>query len=84
MNSNIIILFQNNPCKHPIIILKDVQWYHLCALVEFMYAGVVNVSQAELPAFLQTAESLHILGLTDAPRLHKDGKPKVTMYCHSA
>ncbi|KAE8753029.1 BTB domain-containing protein (variant) [Frankliniella occidentalis] len=68
-------LFKNNPCKHPIIILKDVQWCHLCALVEFMYAGVVNVSQAELPTFLQTAESLHILGLTDAPRLHRDGKP---------
>ncbi|XP_034239414.1 zinc finger and BTB domain-containing protein 17-like isoform X3 [Thrips palmi] len=67
-------LFKNNPCKHPIIILKDVQWFHLCALVEFMYAGVVNVAQTELPAFLQTAESLHILGLTDAPRLHKDGK----------
>lgn len=44
-----------------------------------MYAGVVNVAQTELPTFLQTAESLHILGLTDAPRLHKDGKPiKVT------
>lgn len=67
-------VFQNNPCKHPIIILKDVQWFHLCALVEFMYAGVVNVAQTELPTFLQTAESLHILGLTDAPRLHKDGK----------
>lgn len=55
------------------------QWCHLCALVEFMYAGVVNVAQNELPTFLQTAESLHILGLTDAPRLHKDGKQvKVT------
>lgn len=48
-----------------------------------MYAGVVNVAQTELPTFLQTAESLHVLGLTDAPRLHKDGKPvKVSVVLH--
>ncbi|CAH0402994.1 unnamed protein product [Chilo suppressalis] len=32
-----------NPSKHPIIILKDVSYLHLQAILEFMYAGEVNV-----------------------------------------
>lgn len=38
---------------------------HVIALMEFMYAGEVNVAQANLSAFLKTAESLRIRGLTD-------------------
>jgi len=30
---------QENPSKHPIIILKDVSYIHLQAILEFMYAG---------------------------------------------
>lgn len=62
----IIILFQTNPCKHPIIFMRDVEFEHLQSLLEFMYAGEVNISQAELPTFLRTAESLQIRGLTDS------------------
>jgi len=63
--------FQSNPCKHPILFLRDVAFHHLRALVEFMYAGEVNVAQAQLSAFLRTAESLQIRGLTEAPQKHK-------------
>lgn len=64
-------LFKSNPCKHPILFLRDVAFHHLRALVEFMYAGEVNVAQAQLTAFLRTAESLQIRGLTEAPQRHK-------------
>ncbi|PSN46664.1 hypothetical protein C0J52_06368 [Blattella germanica] len=64
-------LFKSNPCKHPILFLRDVAFHHLRALVEFMYAGEVNVAQAQLSAFLRTAESLQIRGLTEAPQRHK-------------
>merc|ERR1711963_1191419 len=31
-------LLEENPAKHPIIILKDVPFQHLTAILEFMYA----------------------------------------------
>lgn len=45
--------------------MRDVEAKHIMALMEFMYAGEVNVAQAHLSAFLKTAESLKIRGLTD-------------------
>ncbi|XP_049780697.1 protein abrupt-like isoform X4 [Schistocerca cancellata] len=63
-------LFKSNPCKHPILFMRDVEFRHLKSLVEFMYAGEVNVAQAQLSAFLRTAESLQIRGLTEAPQRH--------------
>lgn len=59
--------FQENPSKHPIIILKDVSYTHLQAILEFMYAGEVNVSQEQLPAFLKTADRLKVKGLVETP-----------------
>ncbi|KAF7269634.1 hypothetical protein GWI33_017317 [Rhynchophorus ferrugineus] len=58
-------LFKANPCTHPIIFMRDVEARHIMALMEFMYVGEVNVSQTHLSAFLKTAESLKIRGLTD-------------------
>uniref|UniRef100_A0A1B6HS16 BTB domain-containing protein n=1 Tax=Homalodisca liturata TaxID=320908 RepID=A0A1B6HS16_9HEMI len=57
-------LFKGNPCKHPIIFMQDVEYEHLMNLVEFMYAGQVNICQNKLPTFLHTAESLQIRGLS--------------------
>ncbi|MPC82183.1 Longitudinals lacking protein-like [Portunus trituberculatus] len=58
-------LSQENPSKHPIIILKDVPFSHLQAILEYMYAGEVNVAQADLPNFLKTAERLKVKGLAE-------------------
>lgn len=58
-------LLEENPSKHPIIILKDVPFGHLQAILEYMYAGEVNVSQADLPNFLKTAERLKVKGLAE-------------------
>lgn len=45
--------------------MRDVEACHIVSLLEFMYAGQVNVAQANLSTFLKTAESLKIRGLTD-------------------
>lgn len=53
-----------NPCKHPIVILKDIKFQDLKAIVNFMYYGEVNVSQSQIGGLLKTAETLQIKGLT--------------------
>ncbi|EEB18840.1 zinc finger protein and BTB domain-containing protein, putative [Pediculus humanus corporis] len=58
-------LFFENPCQHPIIILKDINWPELKATVEFMYKGEINVSQDQIGPLLKVAENLKIRGLTD-------------------
>lgn len=57
--------FQQNPCQHPIIILRDVAYVDMSALLSFVYQGEVYVSQDRLTTFLRTAEMLHIKGLTE-------------------
>lgn len=58
-------MFASHPAKHPIIILKDVRYNDLRALLDFMYKGEVAVDQDRLPAFLRLAESLKIRGLAE-------------------
>ncbi|KAL9891165.1 zinc finger and BTB domain-containing protein ttk isoform 1-T7 [Glossina fuscipes fuscipes] len=64
-------LFINHPEKHPIVILKDVPYADMKALLDFMYRGEVSVDQERLTAFLRVAESLRIKGLTEV----NDDKP---------
>lgn len=60
-------MFLVNPCKHPIIVLKDCSSKLVNNLLEFMYLGSVNVKQIELQAFMKIAETLQIKGLTTNP-----------------
>lgn len=57
-------LFRTNPCKHPIVFMKDVTYSALSDLLQFMYQGEVQVSQENLSTFIKTAEALQIKGLT--------------------
>jgi len=57
-----------------VIVLQDVAWTDLHALVEFIYHGEVNVHQRSLSSFLKTAEVLRVSGLTQQ---HGDGREQV-------
>ncbi|XP_023037141.1 broad-complex core protein isoforms 1/2/3/4/5 isoform X2 [Drosophila willistoni] len=57
-------LLKSTPCKHPVILLQDVNFMDLHSLVEFIYHGEVNVHQKSLQSFLKTAEVLRVSGLT--------------------
>ncbi|KAL5285559.1 hypothetical protein ACFFRR_007332 [Megaselia abdita] len=57
-------MFSSNPCKHPILILKDISFGVMCELVQFMYQGAVSVKQTELSTFMKIAQTLQIRGLT--------------------
>lgn len=65
-------LFVDHPTRHPIVVLKDVQFSELRDLVEFMYRGEVNVDHRQLSTLLKTAESLKVKGLADMARPNDD------------
>ncbi|RZF44996.1 hypothetical protein LSTR_LSTR001957 [Laodelphax striatellus] len=51
--------------NNPIVILKDVKFADIKALVEFMYKGEINVQNSHLSSLLKTAEELRIKGLAE-------------------
>ncbi|XP_020291374.1 protein jim lovell-like [Pseudomyrmex gracilis] len=56
-------LLRENPCQHPIILMKDMKFWEVEALVKFMYRGEVNVAHDKLPQLLNAAEALQVKGL---------------------
>ena len=62
-------LFLRNPCKHPIVVLKDVHFKYMKLLLIFMYRGEVAVPQEDLPGLLKVARSLQVT-FTKLPSLN--------------
>ncbi|KAK6629928.1 hypothetical protein RUM43_003749 [Polyplax serrata] len=57
-------IFSENPCKHPIIVLKDLRGWEVQAIVDFMYKGEISVVHDQLQNLIKAAESLQVRGLT--------------------
>ena len=49
------------------MILRDVKYRDMEALLRFMYNGEVSVSNEQLPSVLHTARMLQVKGLADVP-----------------
>lgn len=58
-------LFYENPCQHPIVIMRDVKWPELKAVIEFMYKGEINIDREKIAPLLRVAEMLQIRGLAE-------------------
>ncbi|KAK3886149.1 hypothetical protein Pcinc_009726 [Petrolisthes cinctipes] len=73
-------MFEHTPCKHPVIVLKDIKADALEALLNYMYAGYVNVAQNDLARLIKAAETLSIKGLAvpDEPPPGEENKPNQT------
>ncbi|XP_078041059.1 uncharacterized protein LOC144472150 isoform X2 [Augochlora pura] len=56
-------IFKENPCQHPVIILKDIKKTEIESLLKFMYQGEINIKQEDLSTFLKVAQTLQIRGL---------------------
>uniref|UniRef100_A0A2P2IBL5 Zinc finger and BTB domain-containing protein 44-like n=1 Tax=Hirondellea gigas TaxID=1518452 RepID=A0A2P2IBL5_9CRUS len=56
-------VLKENHSEHPIIFLRDVNFWELEAIMDFIYNGQVNIMQEQLPGFIRTAEALQIKGL---------------------
>jgi len=51
--------------QHPVLLLRDVPYSDLVAVLEFVYVGQVNITQNRLQSFLKTAQYLQISGLVE-------------------
>nr|XP_018903634.1 PREDICTED: uncharacterized protein LOC109034770 isoform X1 [Bemisia tabaci] len=58
-------LLGDNPCRHPIVLLKDLQFWEVQAILDFIYKGEVRVRQNKLPQLLAAASCLQIKGLSE-------------------
>ncbi|XP_045582638.2 protein tramtrack, beta isoform isoform X25 [Procambarus clarkii] len=73
-------IFENTPCKHPVIVLKDVQTDELEALLSYMYEGAVSVAQNDLARLIKAAEVLRVKGLAvpDEPPISESSNKRLT------
>ena len=58
-------LLRSNPCKHPVIILRDVSAVVFGIMLKYMYNGMVDIPVDILNTFLAVGKSLLISGLAD-------------------
>ncbi|XP_037084783.1 longitudinals lacking protein-like [Pollicipes pollicipes] len=58
-------LLKANPGQHPIVIMRDIPYKDIAALLTFIYQGEVTVTEEDLPSFLKTAKALEVRGLAD-------------------
>lgn len=75
-------MFEQTPCKHPVVVLKDVKCDEVEALLSYMYAGVVSVAQNDLARLIKAAELLRIKGLAvpdEPPQPIENKRPPATL-----
>ncbi|XP_050511525.1 protein jim lovell-like [Diabrotica virgifera virgifera] len=65
-------IFSENPCKHPVIVLKDFNGWEVQAIVDFMYKGEISVIQEQLQSLIKAAESLQVRGLATQDPFDKE------------
>lgn len=56
-------ILSESPCEHPIIILKDVLYWQMQALLHFIYKGELTTDETKLTSLVQLAQSLQIKGI---------------------
>ncbi|RZF39211.1 hypothetical protein LSTR_LSTR012953 [Laodelphax striatellus] len=62
-------IFSETPCKHPVIVLKDLRGWEVQAIVDFMYRGEISVGQEQLSPLIKAAESLKVRVLAHTERI---------------
>lgn len=71
-------IFSENPCKHPVIVLKDFLGWEVQAIVDFMYKGEISVGQEQLQNLIKAAESLQVRGLAHQEHLGVEKESSIT------
>lgn len=70
-------IFSETPCKHPVIVLKDIRSWELQGIVDFMYKGEISVVEEQLSSLIKAAESLQVRGLSHPDQVPAGGPRSV-------
>lgn len=65
-------IFSENPCKHPVIVLKDFHGWEVQAVIDFMYRGEISVAQEQLKMIIKAGEALQVRGLVEQDGMGAD------------
>ncbi|XP_026809130.1 zinc finger protein 572-like isoform X2 [Rhopalosiphum maidis] len=71
-------IFQENPCKHPTVIMRGVTLHEMQSLCQYMYVGSVEVQENSLSSLLKVARELQIKGLSEKTVSNDQPKHKPT------
>ncbi|EDW35057.1 GL26926 [Drosophila persimilis] len=75
-------LLAETPCQHPIVIMRDVSWGDLKAIVEFMYRGEINMLKVRGLAdvtHMEAATAAAAAGALEARDSHKEATERDTV-----
>lgn len=56
-------ILSETPCEHPVVILRDVQYWQMQALLQFIYKGELTTDETKLSSLVELAQNLHIKGI---------------------
>ena len=68
-------ILKQNKHLHSLIYLRGVTTTQLCAVVDFIYNGEVNIYQEQLEEFLKLADDLKLKGLAGSESRREDQNP---------
>lgn len=54
-----------NPYQYPVVVIKDMPFSDMKAIIEFMYRGEVTIPRVSLHSVLDSARTLSVTGLCD-------------------
>nr|XP_018914075.1 PREDICTED: uncharacterized protein LOC109041995 [Bemisia tabaci] len=77
------LLFEN-PSQHPLVFLKDVKFWELRTIIDFIYTGELKISIERLPMLLAAAECLQIKDLIENLRMPDNQSSSRTKYSDSS
>ncbi|XP_019875972.2 uncharacterized protein LOC109603910 isoform X1 [Aethina tumida] len=66
-----------SPHQHPVLFMRDIPFWILKCLLDFMYSGEVHIYQAKLQDLLNVAELLKIKGLTGTKEEQHEQKEEI-------
>lgn len=68
-------IFNDNPCKHPVIIVRGVQYNEMQMILDYIYKGFIDIPASSLNNLISVASELEIKGFENFQNNGYDNLP---------